>query len=399
MPMPKQCFMVLVNGTWSPISGGKIHTYDAGTTTPKATYTTAAGNVSNANPVVLNARGEPDNGIFLGAGSYKIVLKDADDATIWTMDNISGVPDATSTTWCGTAGGTADALTLTPATPISAYTAGQTFEFICAQANTGAVTAAISGLAARAITWNGTTALAANDLVANRIYKITDDGTRLQLHATPYAVSLTDDSKRTATTEWVKDLTATEARTGIVELATTTEATAGTDTERAVTPAGLRAAVLVAGTAQATTSGTSIDFTSIPSWVKKITVMVAGVSTNGSSLPLLQIGDSDGVEDASYTSLVVGVANGGSTSAAFLTAGFQLTHTFGSGIAISGSATLSRLDSATNTWVISGSVGSATSCSITSGSKALSATLDRVRLTTVNGTDTFDAGSVNILYE
>lgn len=89
MPMPMQAFNAFVSGAYGPISGGLLYTYEAGTTTPKATYTTAVGDVANANPVVLNARGEPPAGIFLGGGGYKIVLKDSLGATIWTQDNVA----------------------------------------------------------------------------------------------------------------------------------------------------------------------------------------------------------------------------------------------------------------------------------------------------------------------
>lgn len=89
MPMPMQAFQAFISGVYGPINGGQLFTYDAGTVTPKATYTTAAGDVANANPVILNARGEPPAGIFLGSGAYKIVLKDAAGATIWTQDNVS----------------------------------------------------------------------------------------------------------------------------------------------------------------------------------------------------------------------------------------------------------------------------------------------------------------------
>jgi len=59
---------------------------------------------------------------------------------------------------------------------------------------------------------------------------------------------------------------------------------------------GIVTGVIVSGTAVASTSGTSIDFTSIPSWVKRVTVMFAGVSTNGTGSYLIQIGDSGGIE-------------------------------------------------------------------------------------------------------
>ena len=70
-----------------PLSGGKLYSYEAGTTTPKATYTDSTGNTANANPVILDSSGYAD--LWLGAGAYKFVLKDANDVTLWTKDNIS----------------------------------------------------------------------------------------------------------------------------------------------------------------------------------------------------------------------------------------------------------------------------------------------------------------------
>lgn len=94
MPMPKQAFYGLVNGVMSPIVGGKVYTYEAGTTTPKATYTTAAGDVANANPVILDSRGEAS--VWLGFGAYDIVLKGADDALIWTQDGVRRGSDSST---------------------------------------------------------------------------------------------------------------------------------------------------------------------------------------------------------------------------------------------------------------------------------------------------------------
>lgn len=94
MPMPKQAFYGTVNGVHGPIVGGKVYTYEAGTTTPKATYTTAAGNVANPNPVVLDARGEAS--VWLGFGAYDIVLKGADDAQIWTQDGVRRGSDSST---------------------------------------------------------------------------------------------------------------------------------------------------------------------------------------------------------------------------------------------------------------------------------------------------------------
>jgi hypothetical protein len=83
-PSPKAQFF---DANGDPLVGGKVFTYQAGTTTPLATYTTSAGTTPNANPIILDARGEAD--IWYAQGvSYKVVLKDAADATIWTVDNI-----------------------------------------------------------------------------------------------------------------------------------------------------------------------------------------------------------------------------------------------------------------------------------------------------------------------
>jgi len=147
-------------------------------------------------------------------------------------------------------------------------------------------------------------------------------------------------------------------------------------------------------TAQNSTSGTSIDFTSIPSWVKRITVMFDGVSTNGTSPICIQLGDSGGIETTGY--------NGGSTnqtpSYVANTVGLNINAGTTAAAQIMGHAILTNISG--NTWVLSsGSQISANNITAAGGSKATSATLDRVRITTVNGTDTFDAGSINILYE
>jgi hypothetical protein len=72
----------------NPLDGGLLYTYEAGTTTPKATYTDSTGNVANANPVVLDSSGYAN--VWLDDGSYKFVLKNSDDVTQWTIDNIVG---------------------------------------------------------------------------------------------------------------------------------------------------------------------------------------------------------------------------------------------------------------------------------------------------------------------
>jgi hypothetical protein len=153
--------------------------------------------------------------------------------------------------------------------------------------------------------------------------------------------------------------------------------------------------VVTSGTAVASTSGTSIDFTGIPSWVKRITVMFNGVSTSGTSLPMVQIG-AGSVTSSGYLGTAAAISS--TAGVTNFTTGFAL-NTSGASNVFHGQLVLTLLGS--NTWTAMGMVALSNIAFIepSAGSVALGGTLDRVRITTVNGTDTFDAGSINILYE
>jgi hypothetical protein len=180
--------------------------------------------------------------------------------------------------------------------------------------------------------------------------------------------------------------------------------TSGAITVSAPAVAGTNTLTLQAGTATnsmntlatavASTSGTSIDFTGIPAWVKRVTVMLAGVSTSGTSLLLIQTG-SGSITSSGYVSN----AWSNNTSTATSTAGFILAGLNSATGAYSGHAILTKLSS--TVVVQSSAIGStvANNAHLSGGSVTIGGDLDRIRLTTVNGTDTFDAGSVNILYE
>lgn len=147
------------------------------------------------------------------------------------------------------------------------------------------------------------------------------------------------------------------------------------------------------GTAVASTSGTSIDFTSIPAGVKRITVMFNNVSTSGTSNILIQIG-SGSVTTSGYVSLAQQSASGATS-----TAGFIITQSITSAASLYGFVGITLISG--TTYIESGNTANAGAAVFNSsgGSPALSGALDRVRITTVNGTDTFDSGSINILYE
>lgn len=181
-------------------------------------------------------------------------------------------------------------------------------------------------------------------------------------------------------------------------LATTT--LVGTDTTQTLTNKTIQGGTVISGTAVASTSGTSIDFTSIPSWVKRITVMFNGVSTNGTSAVQIQLGDSGGIENTGYAG-VTQTSNAGGNASTAATAGALLDNGTAAAAAAVRQGTFTFCNISGNIWAMAGtySYSNTTIMGIFSYTKELSATLDRIRITTVNGTDTFDAGTINILYE
>jgi len=185
---------------------------------------------------------------------------------------------------------------------------------------------------------------------------------------------------------------------GLTDTQTLTNKTLTSPTISGAVVSSMASSVITSGTAVASTSGTSIDFTSIPSWVKRITVMFNGVSTSGSSFWLLRLGTSGTPETTGYDSTSLNIQGAG-ISPTTSTAGF-VSYTNVAGYVDSGTMVVTNISG--NTWVCSGLLGTSTSSTVqftTSGTKTLAGVLNMVRITTVNGTDTFDAGSINILYE
>jgi hypothetical protein len=152
------------------------------------------------------------------------------------------------------------------------------------------------------------------------------------------------------------------------------------------------------GTVSGTITVVGVDFLSIPSWVKRVTVMFNGVSTSGTSNFLVQ-GGSGSIENTGYVSNSV-YSNTGSSSTTS-TAGFVINYSSyaSSAAAVDGIMVLAAMGS--NLWAESHTAGSSSNGAALfgAGHKTFSGSIDRIRITTVNGTDTFDAGSINILYE
>jgi hypothetical protein len=183
------------------------------------------------------------------------------------------------------------------------------------------------------------------------------------------------------------------AGTNTLTLPAVTDTLVGLAATQTLTNKTIQGGAITSATAQASTSGTSRDFTSIPSWVKRITVMLSGVSTSATSNMQIQVG-SGSFLTSGYNS----TANAGA-GAVNVSTGFIISQTITAATSQSGIVTLAALGS--NNWVANGvlAFSNASVANTSGGNVTLGGTLDRLRITTVNGTDTFDAGTINIMYE
>ena len=413
-----------------PLVAGKLYTYASGTTTPRATYTTSAGTVANTNPIILNAGGRTPNEIWLATGVlFKFVLTTSTDVLIGTYDGIPSVNDPFGIySQLGSIAGT-NAITATATPTLTAYVSGATYSFVAVNTNTGAATLSIDGLTAKNITKNGSTALSAGDVQSGKMMLIEYDGTTFQLlNNIVYGGSITNGNIVSLTTPLATSnggtglptLTANNVLLGngaaAVQLVApgtsgnvlASDGTTWASTTPVIIPPTAIGQVpfsingtsytatqkIVQATAQSPTSGANIDFTTIPSWVKRVTVMLKGLSTTGSSSLLVQLG-SGSVTTSGYASLF----SYGSTGTAVITTGFIITPM---NAAYGVDSVITIVNITGNAWVYASTANVIVNSNImvlATGDVTLSGTLDRLRVTTVGGTDTFDAGTVNILYE
>ncbi|MGI9489355.1 MAG: hypothetical protein ACR2RF_26395 [Geminicoccaceae bacterium] len=322
-------------------------------------------------------------------------------------------------------GGTGDAITLSPTPAITAYAAGQRFSFVAEATNTGAVTVDVSTLGTKAVQKLGA-ALVAGDITTGDLAEIEYDGTQFQMLSpardpvlTAGSIVEADLADDAVTTDKIADANVTTAKVAdnAITLAKLAGGTAGnlitydasgdpaavaTGTSgQALTSNGAGAAptmqdVITVETEQSTGSGTAFDFTGISAAAKRITIMFEGVSLSGTDNLLIQIGDSGGLETTGYVSS--GSRSGSSAAISTSTAGF-LMFVQTAGALVSGHMILTNISGDGLTWVSShtGKQGTA-NCIFGAGNKTLSAVLDRVTITR-DGSDTFDAGSVNIFIE
>jgi len=207
-----------------------------------------------------------------------------------------------------------------------------------------------------------------------------------QITINPPAVAGTNTITLPATTDTVTTNAATQ---------TLTNKTLTSPTITGAAMSSMASSVITSGTAVASTSGTSIDFTGIPSWVKRITINFQGVSTSGTSFVIVQLGTGS----TTYTTTGYLGAVNSANSITNQTTGFGVIGQPIAANVLHGTATVTNLTS--NTWCYAGTIylSNTAGGGGGAGSISLGATLTAIRITTVNGTDTFDAGSINILYE
>jgi hypothetical protein len=161
-----------------------------------------------------------------------------------------------------------------------------------------------------------------------------------------------------------------------------------------------RTAMIAQQTLTASTSGTAINFTGIPAGVRRVTMNLTGVSTNGTDPWLVQLGDAGGVESSGYLGAGVGLTDATAIAGANSTAGLYISSASAANV-FHGTITITVIDAATFAFAMTAILGKSNAAAtiVAGASKTLSAALDRITLTTTGGTNTFDAGSINITYE
>lgn len=397
-------------------AGAKAYFYDSGTTALHTVYTDAGCTIPHPSPIVAAADGSFATAFSL-AGPVKCVVQTSAGVTLYTVD-----PVARSST--GTSG----------ASDISFSPTGALPQTDVQSAIVAAAASAASGFTPYGLGVTGSVTLLANldaTTTASGDYRF--DTTTTGTFPTGVAavdsgwLSLDRQSSGSASMElhhnttdrvfmrrmtgsvwgtWRENILADQgaARGNLIRRgATSWDRLALGTTGQALMSDGTDAAWidrLVLSTTLATTSGTTKDFTGIPSWVRRITIMLNGVSLSGTAFEMIQLGTGSTTwVAAGYTSYARDTNN--NTGAP--TTGFQIA-VVGTGTAaltVTGALTLTHMGS--NLWLISGTLvrqeaGNNPSI-LVGGTITLGAALSGVRLTSTNGTDTFDAGSVNVMWE
>jgi hypothetical protein len=172
----------------NPLANGKVYTYQAGTTTPVATYTDSTGGTANTNPIILNARGECEIWLLPNVG-YKFVLQDSLGNTINTTDQVFN--NQLLTLYGGTDTGTANAYVLNFTASFSSYIDGTVIYFISANTNTGPSTINVNGLGIIGLVNQGGASLSTNQIIGGTVTQVLIKGGQALLVSSGTAATVT----------------------------------------------------------------------------------------------------------------------------------------------------------------------------------------------------------------
>lgn len=271
-------------------------------------------------------------------------------------------------TWTAfTSGGTSGVYTLTPVPAIFAYAVGQRFNVMFNAVSASTNTININGLGAKSLKMYNSAGTKIDAVFAlNQVIDIIYDGT-----------------------DFVMNL----LQGGLVSPSISSPIISGE-------PTGV--GVLTSGTLQTAPFTpypyTSATFTGIPSWVKRITIMISGLSTASTGVPAIRLGTSVGVENTGYVSCIAHTNATAVSNAVGVASGFEFINTGAASSFLYGTAVLTNING--NSWVFQSNIyQTTTNTDFCNGSKTLAGLLTQIQLTITGGTDVFDAGSINIMYE
>lgn len=387
----------------APLAGGKCHVYQVATTTPLALFSDESLTTPASNPLVADSSGSFP-AVFLAETKAKLVIVTSTDApfdtrpVIYTTGVASAVP-ATGVSYDGSSSGLASTdvqSAIDEAVELQGLS--QSWNALSdGTIATGTSTNAGAGAGPDMDMYRNSASPAASDLIGGLLMT----GQNAAGSKTTYGYvrgSITDATNGSEDGKVAIGTVSAGASADRLNVGAGIFGQGATDpgSQKAnfveVQQAGAAIRPLVAATRQTTASGTAFDFSSIPSWVTRINVLFSGVSLSGTDNILVQIGDSGGISSTGYASTsTYGTSDANSTAAFIIRVGSATA-------AVSGKMSIELLGS--NIWSASQAftTGAGTGSLYGGGTKTLSGALDRVRITR-DGTNNFDAGSVNITYE
>lgn len=172
-----------LDGNGAPVANGQVYFFVPNTQTPKATWQDVGQTILNTNPVGLDANGRA---LIYGAGRYRQMVNAADGSLIWDKE-VQDLYALVNDVWCGTAGGTPNAIVLTPAQPVVALGVPLRLVFLAAASNTTATTINVSGLGAviaKKPTSGGPIAMTGGEIITGNIYEAFYDGAEFLVSGT-----------------------------------------------------------------------------------------------------------------------------------------------------------------------------------------------------------------------